>query len=203
MTTSSITAALPGTASSTSRGQSCPSACAIGHIGPDQRDLVLERYEPDGQPGDLAKMEEKSPMHLFRFFTLLFTFSLMAFEASMAQIAPATPNQQIVLWDAVIADDVTTAIAAIKAGADVNGLDTRANVAGPNGRRPLNYAAIRNDTAMITALLDAGANINSANRSGFTPLHHPGEAGSKEAATLLTAKGPKLTPQNRYAQTPD
>src|SRR5438552_19162961 len=49
------------TASSTSRGQSCPSACAIGHIGPDQRDLVLERYEPDGQPGDLAKMEEKSP----------------------------------------------------------------------------------------------------------------------------------------------
>src|SRR5438067_128105 len=42
MTTSSITAALPGTASSTSRGQSCPSACAIGHIGPDQRDLVLD-----------------------------------------------------------------------------------------------------------------------------------------------------------------
>src|SRR5437764_2579742 len=41
MTTSSITAALPGTASSTSRGQSCPSVCAIGHIGPDQRDLVL------------------------------------------------------------------------------------------------------------------------------------------------------------------
>ena len=40
MTRSSITAALPGTASSTSRGQSCPSAYAIGHIGPDQRDLV-------------------------------------------------------------------------------------------------------------------------------------------------------------------
>src|SRR5436190_18979964 len=94
-------------------------------------------------------------------------------------------HQQIVLWDAVIADDVTTAIAAIKAGADVNGLDTRANIAGPNGRRPLNYAAIRNDTAMITTLLNAGANINLANRSGFTPLHHAGEAGSKEAATLL------------------
>ena len=124
-------------------------------------------------------------MHLFRFFALLFTFSLMASETSMAQIAPATPNQQIVLWDAVIADDVTTAIAAIKAGADVNGLDTRANIAGPNGRRPLNYAAIRNDTAMITTLLNAGANINLANRSGFTPLHHAGEAGSKEAATLL------------------
>jgi hypothetical protein len=42
MTTSSITAALPGTVSSTSGGQSCRSACAIGHIGPDQRGLVLE-----------------------------------------------------------------------------------------------------------------------------------------------------------------
>src|SRR5205814_5174236 len=54
--------------------------------------LGLERYEPDGQPGDLAKLEEKSPMHLFRFFALLFTFSLMASETSMAQIAPATPS---------------------------------------------------------------------------------------------------------------
>ena len=162
--------------------------------------LGLERYEPDGQPGDLAKMEEKSPMHLFRFFALLFTFSLMASETSMAQIAPATPNQQIVLWDAVIAGNVTTAISAIKAGADVNGLDTRANIAGPNGRRPLNYAAIRNDTAMITTLLNAGANINLANRSGFTPLHHAGEAGSKEAATLLIAKGANLTLRNMHDQ---
>ena len=56
---------------------------------------------------------------------------------------------------------------------------------------------------MITALLDAGANINSANRSGFTPLHHAGEAGSKEAATLLTAKGANLTLRNMYAQTPE
>src|SRR5438067_12333498 len=51
MTTSLITAALPGTASSTSRGQSCPSAYAIGHIGPDQRDLVLPlQSEPQNEP---------------------------------------------------------------------------------------------------------------------------------------------------------
>jgi hypothetical protein len=62
---------------------------------------------------------------------------------------PASPQQQIALWDAVIAGNVTEAILAIRAGADVNGPDTRANVAGPNGRRPLNYAAIRNGTAMI------------------------------------------------------
>ncbi len=118
----------------------------------------------------------------------------------MAQPQPIVTNQQINFWDAVIAGDITSAVALIKTGADVNGLDTRP-VAGPNGRRPLNYAAIRNDTAMITALLNEGANINLANRSGFTPLHHAAEAGSTEAATLLIAKGANLTARNVRQQT--
>jgi ankyrin repeat protein len=113
-----------------------------------------------------------------------------------------TPQQQIALWDAVIAGNVTETIVAIRAGTDVNGLDTRAE-AGPNGRRPLNWAAIRNDTTMIRALLDAGANINSANRTGFTPLHHAAEVGSKEAATLLIISGANLTLKNRNGQTPE
>jgi class 3 adenylate cyclase len=124
---------------------------------------------------------------------------------SSALQPPTVPDllqQQIALWDAVIAGNVTAAIVSIRAGADVNGLDTRAE-AGPNGRRPLNWAAIRNDTAMIRALLDAGANINSANRTGFTPLHHAGEAASKEAATLLIINGANLTLKNRYGQTPE
>jgi class 3 adenylate cyclase len=117
-----------------------------------------------------------------------------------AAVAPASPQQQIALWDAVIAGIVAEAIVAIKTGADVNGLDTRAE---PNGRRPLNWAAIRNDTAMISSLLDAGANINSANRTGFTPLHHAAESGSKEAAILLIARGANLTLRNRNEQTPE
>ena len=120
----------------------------------------------------------------------------------MAQPQPIVTNQQINFWDAVIAGDVSSAVALIKTGADVNGLDTRP-VAGPNGRRPLNYAAIRNDTAMITALLNEWANINLANRSGFTPLHHAAEAGSTEAATLLIARGANLSLRNRYEQTPE
>jgi len=56
---------------------------------------------------------------------------------------------------------------------------------------------------MIRALLDAGANINAANRTGFTPLHHAGEAGSKEAATLLITNGANLTLRNKYGQTPE
>ena len=56
---------------------------------------------------------------------------------------------------------------------------------------------------MIAALLDAGADINSANLTGFTPLHHAAEAGSKEAVTLLIAKGANLSLRNRYEQTPE
>ena len=40
-TTSSIIAATHGTSSSTNRGASCPSDCAIGRMGFDQRGLVL------------------------------------------------------------------------------------------------------------------------------------------------------------------
>src|SRR6266487_2695916 len=130
-----------------------------------------------------------------RLFTLLFAISLLISGTSMAQPQPIVTNQQINFWDAVIAGDVTSAVTLIKTGADVNGLDTRP-VAGPNGRRPLNYAAIRNDTAMITALLNEWANINLPNRSGFTPLHHAAEAGSAEAATLLIASD-----RNRMART--
>jgi hypothetical protein len=38
--TSSITAAMPGTSSSSSPGASCRSACAIARMGSDQRELV-------------------------------------------------------------------------------------------------------------------------------------------------------------------
>src|SRR5829696_7298414 len=38
---SSTTAALLGPSSPTSPGASCPSGCATGHIGSDQRDLVF------------------------------------------------------------------------------------------------------------------------------------------------------------------
>jgi len=129
------------------------------------------------------------------------TRSSQSFPAAVGRPGvPAAPQQQIALWDAVIAGNVTDAIISIKAGADVNALDTRAN---PNGRRPLNWAAARNDTAMIRALLDAGANINSANRTGFTPLHHAAEAGSKEAATVFITNGANLTLRTVYEQTPE
>jgi ankyrin repeat protein len=111
-------------------------------------------------------------------------------------------SAQIALWDAVLAGDVTKVMDLVRAGADVNRLDIRMGVAGPNGRRPLNYAALQNDTAMITTLLEAGALINLTNHSGFTPLHHTGEAGAKDAAALLITKGADLALRNRRSQTP-
>src|SRR3989442_4686274 len=80
---------------------------------------------------------------------------------------PQTPGQKYRLIYLSVG-----ALAAIKVGADVNLLDIRAQTAGPNGLRPLNYAAYRNDTEMIKVLLRAGAMINGQNLSGFTPLHH-------------------------------
>src|SRR5262249_40228389 len=60
-------------------------------------------------------------------------------SAVQPSTASAYSQQQIALWDAVTEGNVPEAIVSIRAGTDVNGLDTRANVAGPNGRRPLNY----------------------------------------------------------------
>jgi ankyrin repeat protein len=54
---------------------------------------------------------------------------------------------------------------------------------------------------MITMLLDVGADINLANHSGFTPLHHAAEAGSEEAATLLIAKGANFALRTKNGQT--
>ena len=75
-------------------------------------------------------------MRLVKCYFLLFTVSLIASQTCASQTAPVQ-KEQIALWDAVIAGDVTKAIGSIKAGADVNGLDTREKVAGPNGRRAL------------------------------------------------------------------
>lgn len=96
------------------------------------------------------------------------------------------------LADAVLMNDLEAVKALIAKGADVMELDTRPQVAGRNGRRPLNWAAFDNRTDIIQVLIDAGADVNATNLSGFTPLHHAAESGSLEAAELLLKQGAKL-----------
>lgn len=90
------------------------------------------------------------------------------------------------LWAASRNGDVAAIQAALKAGADIEGIDFSEN---RNGRRALNYAALNNHPAAIEALLAAGANIESQNRTRFTPLHHAAEAGSIEAIEVLLKHG--------------
>jgi hypothetical protein len=90
------------------------------------------------------------------------------------------------LWRASIAGDVAGVKAALAAGADIEGIDFSEN---RNGRRALNYAALNDQAPVIEALLAAGANIESQNRTRFTPLHHAAEAGSIKAIKMLLTHG--------------
>ncbi|HEX9892335.1 MAG TPA: ankyrin repeat domain-containing protein [Gemmatimonadales bacterium] len=101
-------------------------------------------------------------------------------------------DAQVQLWEAAISGDTTALRGALTAGAKVDSLDTRRSA---NGRRALNWAALNNQVPAIRLLLAAGAKIDTANRTGFTALHHAAEAGSLEAATELLKAGanPKLT----------
>jgi ankyrin repeat protein len=114
---------------------------------------------------------------------------------------PAAPDPGV-LADAVLARDLAMVRKLVGEGADIHGLDTRPQVAGANGRRPLNFAALQNDTAMIELLLELGADINRQNRSGFTPLHHAVEAEALEALALLVERGADTTIENGRGLTP-
>ncbi len=97
------------------------------------------------------------------------------------------------LSDAVLMGDLDSAKLLIDNGADPTELDTRAEIAGRNGRRPLNWAAQKNNTEMIQLLLDRGVGIDLTNNgSRFTALHHAAEVGSTEAAQLLIERGASL-----------
>lgn len=101
---------------------------------------------------------------------------------------PEQPASQATqdLWRAAKDGDVAKVKAALAAGADIEGIDFSEN---QNGRRALNYAALNNQVEVIEVLLAAGANIESQNRTRFTPLHHAAEAGSIDAINALLKHG--------------
>src|SRR6266487_298967 len=104
----------------------------------------------------------------------------------------ASQTSQTRLWDASISGDTTILAAALKDGAQIEGLDRRTP---QNGRRALNWAAINNRADAIRFLLAHGASIEATNLTGFTALHHAAEYGSVDAARVLLAAGadPKHT----------
>ena len=107
----------------------------------------------------------------------------------------------IQLWTAVLNNDIAKVRDALKQGIDVNEIDMRFAVAGGNGRRALNYAAIRDNSKMIRELLSAGADIDLANKSGFTPLMHAAEYGAIHAASALIEAGADVTKKSLRGHT--
>ena len=115
-------------------------------------------------------------------------FDRPALDSMLAQVERAVmPNAQASLWIAAVAGDTAAIAAALRAGASVDSLDPQGN------RRALNYAAIGNHVAAVQMLLQHGATVNLANRTGFTPLHHAAEYGSVGALSALLAAGANAT----------
>ncbi|MFQ5528602.1 MAG: ankyrin repeat domain-containing protein [Thermoanaerobaculia bacterium] len=135
------------------------------------------------------------------YFSRLLSGDGVVGERAEAQPArtPPSPRVQAKLWKAAMSGGLELARQALDAGADVNALDTRTS---QSGRRALNWAALNNRPAMIGLLVESGADVNLANKTGFTPLHHAAEAGSAEAARVLLELGADRKAENRFGHPP-
>src|SRR5262249_54726430 len=67
----------------------------------------------------------------------------------------------------------------------------------PGGGTALHAAAAGGSTAMVRALLDAGADVNAEEENGRTPLHVAATNRRKEVAALLLARGAKVDAKNK------
>src|SRR4051812_22911949 len=67
---------------------------------------------------------------------------------------------------------------------------------------PLHIAAVRGDVAVIAALLDAGADIQSRGEHGYSPLQEAVEEEHIEAVILLFERGASFTATNDDGYTP-
>ena len=107
---------------------------------------------------------------------------------------PQTDGTTALHW-AVRRDDLATAEALIKAGADVK-------AANRYGITPLSIAAMNGKAPMIKKLLDAGADPNSANEGGETVLMTAARTDKLEAVKVLLDRGADVNAKDpEHAQT--
>ena len=111
----------------------------------------------------------------------------------------AAQTAQERLWDGAMQGDTLAMAGALKDGAVIDSLDIRRN---PNGRRALNWAAWYDKPDAIRFLVAHGAQLNLANKTGFTPLHHAAENGSLAAARALVAAGASPAVDTQRGQDP-
>jgi len=92
------------------------------------------------------------------------------------------------LITAVVKGDTTNAAMYIKAGLPVDGTDAGGNTA-------LAICANKNNVAMVTWLLEQGADISIRNSKGVTPLVDAASLGNKETVLAIVKSERKKDPQ--------
>lgn len=139
-------------------------------------DLVLLDANPLADIGNTRRI--RTVIRGGRVFERAALDSMLASVESTIRI-----DAQGALWLASISGDTAAIARALANGARIDSIDVLGN------RRPLNYAALGNRAAAVRFLLARGANVNLANNTGFTPVHHAIEAGAADAlAVLLEAR---------------
>lgn len=103
------------------------------------------------------------------------------------------------LFDAVNKDYVVIVTKLLKAGADVNTVIDLGPVAGPT---LLHVAAEMGRKALVTVLLEAGAQVNPRIMTGATPLHQAAVYGHTEVVKLLLNAGADVDAQEHDGMTP-
>jgi len=121
--------------------------------------------------------------------------ALRQLPSDREKINASQPDGTTALHWAVRRDDLPTAQALIKAGADVK-------VANRYGVTPIALAATNGNAAMIRLLLEAGADPNSANPGGETALMTAARIGKLDAVSLLLDRGAEVNAKDTvHAQT--
>lgn len=82
------------------------------------------------------------------------------------------------------------------------GADVHARARNDLGATPLLWAVMGQDSALVTLLLDHGADVNDATTAGSTPLHKAAVLGNTALVRLLLARGANVNARNSGGQTP-
>ncbi|MDA7624944.1 ankyrin repeat domain-containing protein, partial [bacterium] len=106
-------------------------------------------------------------------------------------------TETLTINSAVILGDLAKVKLAVESG-----LDPNTPVGGTSNEMPmLNWASMGKNTELIKYLIDKGADVNSKNKDGLTPLMFAGTKGRVENALLLIENGADLFAKNSIKAT--